>query len=181
VEPKNYFGRQCLVCASHSSVLLCVCGYLLRCSSLASSSTAPRQALCLARTFLTVPPRCQANAPVCCRSWSSAEQGSSREGSAGSTSGLSLRPDRWEEGKERLEEAGLTWRGRVGQMRWVESCFPFTEPSLELEVFFNGDWLEVALPPSLPLLHLHSVSAFALLSLAPPSRTWQPVQLVADS
>ena len=29
------------------------------------------------------------------------------------------------------------------QVRWVDAYFPFTEPSLELEVFFNGEWLEV--------------------------------------
>lgn len=28
-------------------------------------------------------------------------------------------------------------------MRWREDYFPFTEPSFELEVFFNEDWLEV--------------------------------------
>eukprot|EP00960_Hanusia_phi_P066210 766338-Hanusia_phi.AAC.7 len=28
-------------------------------------------------------------------------------------------------------------------MKWTESYFPFTEPSLELEIFFNGKWLEV--------------------------------------
>jgi len=32
--------------------------------------------------------------------------------------------------------------GKV-DMRWVESYFPFTHPSLELEIFFNGEWLEV--------------------------------------
>jgi len=32
--------------------------------------------------------------------------------------------------------------GKV-QMRWVESYFPFTDPSLELEIFFNNEWLEV--------------------------------------
>ena len=31
------------------------------------------------------------------------------------------------------------------QMRWVEAYFPFTEPSLELEIFFEGDWMEVRL------------------------------------
>lgn len=28
-------------------------------------------------------------------------------------------------------------------MRWVDAYFPFTEPSLELEIFFNNEWLEV--------------------------------------
>jgi len=28
-------------------------------------------------------------------------------------------------------------------MRWNEDYFPFTEPSFELEIFYNGDWLEV--------------------------------------
>ena len=27
--------------------------------------------------------------------------------------------------------------------RWVETTFPFTEPSWELEIFYNDDWLEV--------------------------------------
>ncbi|CAK7217116.1 phenylalanyl-tRNA synthetase alpha subunit, mitochondrial [Sporothrix bragantina] len=29
------------------------------------------------------------------------------------------------------------------RMRWVEAYFPFTSPSWELEVFYEGDWLEV--------------------------------------
>jgi phenylalanyl-tRNA synthetase alpha chain len=29
------------------------------------------------------------------------------------------------------------------KFRWVDAYFPFTEPSYELEIFFNGDWLEV--------------------------------------
>ena len=28
-------------------------------------------------------------------------------------------------------------------MRWVECTFPFTDPSIELEIFFNNNWLEV--------------------------------------
>ncbi|KAL1901376.1 phenylalanyl-tRNA synthetase alpha subunit, mitochondrial [Sporothrix stenoceras] len=29
------------------------------------------------------------------------------------------------------------------RMRWVEAIFPFTSPSWELEVYYEGDWLEV--------------------------------------
>ncbi|OQR83060.1 hypothetical protein ACHHYP_15174 [Achlya hypogyna] len=32
--------------------------------------------------------------------------------------------------------------GKV-EMRWVDAYFPFTEPSFELEIFFEGEWLEV--------------------------------------
>jgi phenylalanyl-tRNA synthetase alpha chain len=28
-------------------------------------------------------------------------------------------------------------------MRWVDAYFPFTDPSLELEILYNGKWLEV--------------------------------------
>lgn len=28
-------------------------------------------------------------------------------------------------------------------MRWIEAYFPFTEPSYELEVFFNNQWVEM--------------------------------------
>jgi phenylalanyl-tRNA synthetase alpha chain len=29
------------------------------------------------------------------------------------------------------------------EMRWNDEYFPFTEPSFELEIFFNGNWMEV--------------------------------------
>ncbi|CAK9215369.1 unnamed protein product [Sphagnum troendelagicum] len=29
------------------------------------------------------------------------------------------------------------------QMRWVDTYFPFTDPSYELEIFFQGKWMEV--------------------------------------
>jgi phenylalanyl-tRNA synthetase alpha chain len=29
------------------------------------------------------------------------------------------------------------------EMRWKEDYFPFTHPSFELEVMYNGDWMEV--------------------------------------
>lgn len=29
------------------------------------------------------------------------------------------------------------------QMRWVDASFPFTDPSIELEVFYNNEWLEI--------------------------------------
>jgi len=33
--------------------------------------------------------------------------------------------------------------GEQIECRWVDCYFPFTHPSWELEVFYNGDWLEV--------------------------------------
>ena len=29
------------------------------------------------------------------------------------------------------------------EMRWVDENFPFTDPSIELEIFFNDDWVEI--------------------------------------
>ena len=29
------------------------------------------------------------------------------------------------------------------EMRWNEDYFPFTDPSLELEIFYNNEWLEI--------------------------------------
>jgi phenylalanyl-tRNA synthetase alpha chain len=29
------------------------------------------------------------------------------------------------------------------EMRWVEAYFPFTEPSIELEIYYNNEWLEI--------------------------------------
>ena len=44
--------------------------------------------------------------------------------------------------KDTLEHVARTLFGDV-EMRWLGENFPFTNPSLELEVKFQGDWLEV--------------------------------------
>jgi phenylalanyl-tRNA synthetase alpha chain len=45
--------------------------------------------------------------------------------------------------KATLEGLARRLFGEQIECRWVEAYFPFTEPSLELEIFFNGKWLEV--------------------------------------
>ncbi len=44
--------------------------------------------------------------------------------------------------KSALEGLVRTVFGDV-RMRWVEAYFPFTDPSLELEIWWNDEWLEV--------------------------------------
>ena len=44
--------------------------------------------------------------------------------------------------KNALEGLAKELFGEV-EMRWIDAYFPFTEPSFELEIFFNGQWLEV--------------------------------------
>ena len=44
--------------------------------------------------------------------------------------------------KRTLESLVADVFGDVDQ-RWVDASFPFTTPSLELEIFFNDEWLEV--------------------------------------
>eukprot|EP00520_Triparma_pacifica_P013267 CAMPEP_0118649458 /NCGR_PEP_ID=MMETSP0785-20121206/9715_1 /TAXON_ID=91992 /ORGANISM="Bolidomonas pacifica, Strain CCMP 1866" /LENGTH=201 /DNA_ID=CAMNT_0006541749 /DNA_START=494 /DNA_END=1096 /DNA_ORIENTATION=- len=44
--------------------------------------------------------------------------------------------------KKVLSSMARTLFGDVS-MRWVDAYFPFTSPSYELEIFFNGEWLEV--------------------------------------
>ncbi|CAD8096809.1 unnamed protein product [Paramecium primaurelia] len=44
--------------------------------------------------------------------------------------------------KETLERLTRHLFGDV-QMRWVETTFPFTNPSMELEIYFQDKWLEV--------------------------------------
>ncbi|KAL4444996.1 hypothetical protein ABPG77_004046 [Micractinium sp. CCAP 211/92] len=44
--------------------------------------------------------------------------------------------------KRTLEGLAKHLFGEV-EMRWIDAYFPFTEPSFELEIFFNGQWLEV--------------------------------------
>lgn len=40
-------------------------------------------------------------------------------------------------------KAAHTDDGEPLRVRWVEAYFPFTSPSWELEVYYDGDWLEV--------------------------------------
>lgn len=44
--------------------------------------------------------------------------------------------------KHALEGLATRLFGAV-EMRWVDTYFPFTNPSFELEIFFQGQWLEV--------------------------------------
>jgi len=44
--------------------------------------------------------------------------------------------------KRTLEGVARTLFGEDTPMRWIDAYFPFTDPSFELEVEFNGKWLE---------------------------------------
>ena len=44
--------------------------------------------------------------------------------------------------KANLESLAKTMFGDV-EMRWMDTYFPFTTPSFELEILFRGEWLEV--------------------------------------
>mmetsp|Transcript_13109 Transcript_13109/g.43185 ORF Transcript_13109/g.43185 Transcript_13109/m.43185 type:complete len:440 (-) Transcript_13109:548-1867(-) len=63
-------------------------------------------------------------------------------------------PSEWEEagvdsGELAATELKATLEGLAAhlfgdvEMRWVDAYFPFTEPSYELEIYYNGEWLEV--------------------------------------
>lgn len=45
--------------------------------------------------------------------------------------------------KSILEKLAVYLFGKDIQFRWVETHFPYTYPSLELEVYFRGAWLEI--------------------------------------
>jgi phenylalanyl-tRNA synthetase alpha chain len=45
--------------------------------------------------------------------------------------------------KQQLEGMAKTLFGEDAPMRWVDAYFPFTHPSMELEVYYQDDWLEV--------------------------------------
>ena len=45
--------------------------------------------------------------------------------------------------KKTLEGLAFHVFGRNIQIRWSDSYFPFTEPSYEMEIFFQNKWLEV--------------------------------------
>jgi phenylalanyl-tRNA synthetase alpha chain len=44
--------------------------------------------------------------------------------------------------KATLEGLARHLFGQV-EIRWIDAYFPFTDPSYEMEIFFNGQWLEV--------------------------------------
>ncbi|GKY97443.1 hypothetical protein MPSEU_000702800 [Mayamaea pseudoterrestris] len=44
--------------------------------------------------------------------------------------------------QQRLEQLALHLFGPA-EMRWVDEYFPFTHPSFELEILFQGEWMEV--------------------------------------
>lgn len=41
-----------------------------------------------------------------------------------------------------LENLAKHLYGEV-EMKWIDEYFPFTDPSIELEIFFNDDWVEI--------------------------------------
>lgn len=45
--------------------------------------------------------------------------------------------------KQAAARAAPNYADEPLRVRWVEAYFPFTSPSWELEVFYEGDWLEV--------------------------------------
>lgn len=45
--------------------------------------------------------------------------------------------------KQTLEAMCKDLFGNEAKMRWVDAYFPFTHPSYELEIEFNGKWVEV--------------------------------------
>ena len=45
--------------------------------------------------------------------------------------------------KSELEGLARSLFGSDAKVRWVEAYFPFTEPSLELEIMYEGQWLEL--------------------------------------
>lgn len=44
--------------------------------------------------------------------------------------------------KQVLENLAREVFGDV-EMRWIDAYFPFTEPSIELEIYYNNEWMEV--------------------------------------
>jgi len=45
--------------------------------------------------------------------------------------------------KSTLEGLARHLFGAETEVRWIDAYFPFTEPSFEMEIFFNGAWMEV--------------------------------------
>jgi len=59
--------------------------------------------------------------------------------------GLDASPEEWvmRDLKRTLSGLATTLFGATAASRWVDAYFPFTDPSLEMEVQFEGRWLEV--------------------------------------
>jgi phenylalanyl-tRNA synthetase alpha chain len=45
--------------------------------------------------------------------------------------------------KAHIEKIVRDLFGEKTEMRWIDAYFPFTEPSLELEIFYENKWVEM--------------------------------------
>lgn len=45
--------------------------------------------------------------------------------------------------KSHIENIVKDLFGKNTEMRWIDAYFPFTEPSLQLEIFYENKWVEM--------------------------------------